>query len=219
MRIKSYFAPSVQAAIAMTRKEFEDDVTLVTSHVAPMESRHLGEYEVVFAIEEANGKEARPSKQNGNPEAVPVRQIEKAATPSAGVSDRGLVESIEAPVPQFTAFQEILLGAVNKKPATSTTLERLESVRSSFIELGIESEMVKVLMILVERSMSSVVPELARQPLIRLDDQHGPVERCATIERPRRHRGVLSSSSDTSLSSAEQAFLLSVTAQPAGDRS
>lgn len=52
MRIKSYFAPSVQTAIALARKEFGDDVTLVTSHVAALDNRHLGEYEVVFAIEE-----------------------------------------------------------------------------------------------------------------------------------------------------------------------
>jgi hypothetical protein len=52
MRIKSYFAPSVQAAIAIARKEFGDCVTLVTSHVASLDNRHLGEYEVVFAIEE-----------------------------------------------------------------------------------------------------------------------------------------------------------------------
>jgi hypothetical protein len=52
MRIKSYFAASVQSAIAMARREFGDEVTLVTSHIAAAESRHLGEYEVVFAIDE-----------------------------------------------------------------------------------------------------------------------------------------------------------------------
>lgn len=52
MRIKSYFACSVQSAIGLARKEFGDDVTLVTSHAAPLEARHLGDYEVVFAIEE-----------------------------------------------------------------------------------------------------------------------------------------------------------------------
>jgi hypothetical protein len=52
MRIKSYFAPSVQTAIALARKEFGDGVTLVTSHVTSLDNRHLGEYEVVFAIEE-----------------------------------------------------------------------------------------------------------------------------------------------------------------------
>lgn len=52
MRIKSYFAPSVQAAIALVHKEFGHHVTLITSHVASLENRHLGEYEVVFAVEE-----------------------------------------------------------------------------------------------------------------------------------------------------------------------
>ena len=53
MRIKSYFAPSVQSAISTARKEFGDEVTLVTSHAAALESRHLGDYEVVFAVEES----------------------------------------------------------------------------------------------------------------------------------------------------------------------
>jgi flagellar biosynthesis GTPase FlhF len=52
MRIKSYFAPSVQNAITLARKEFGDDITLVTSHAVSLDARHLGEYEVVFAIEE-----------------------------------------------------------------------------------------------------------------------------------------------------------------------
>ena len=51
MRIKSYFAASVQSAIALARAEFGDDVTLVTSHVSSLDNRHLGEYEVVFAVE------------------------------------------------------------------------------------------------------------------------------------------------------------------------
>ena len=44
MRIKSYFAASVQSAIGLARREFGDDVTLVTSHASALEARHLGEY-------------------------------------------------------------------------------------------------------------------------------------------------------------------------------
>lgn len=66
MRIKSYFSASVQSAIALARAEFGDNVTLVTSHMSAVESRHLGEYEVVFAIEEASepAEEAEPAARD-----------------------------------------------------------------------------------------------------------------------------------------------------------
>jgi hypothetical protein len=81
MRIKSYFAPSVQAAIAIARKEFGDCVTLVTSHVASLDNRHLGEYEVVFAIEEK------------------VDQPEEQAEPPAPAFQDLLQQAITAPPP------------------------------------------------------------------------------------------------------------------------
>jgi hypothetical protein len=51
MRIKSYFAGSIQTAMRQARDEFGDDVMLVTSRVTDPEIRHLGEYEVVLAVD------------------------------------------------------------------------------------------------------------------------------------------------------------------------
>jgi hypothetical protein len=81
MRIKSYFTPSVQAAITLARKEFGDCVTLVTSHVASLDNRHLGEYEVVFAIEEK------------------VDQPEEQVEPPAPAFQDLLQQAIAAPLP------------------------------------------------------------------------------------------------------------------------
>ena len=50
MKIKSYFAKSVEAAILEARQELGSDAMLVTSRRAAPESRHLGEYEVVFGV-------------------------------------------------------------------------------------------------------------------------------------------------------------------------
>ena len=50
MKIKSYFASTVPNAIAMARQELGPDAMLVTSRPAPPESRHLGEFEVVFGV-------------------------------------------------------------------------------------------------------------------------------------------------------------------------
>ncbi len=51
MKIKSYFSRSPESAIAMARQELGAEAVLVDSRKAPPESRHLGEYEVVFACD------------------------------------------------------------------------------------------------------------------------------------------------------------------------
>jgi flagellar biosynthesis protein FlhF len=48
MKIKSYFASSVEQAIQQARQELGTEAMLVTSRRAAVESRHLGAYEVVF---------------------------------------------------------------------------------------------------------------------------------------------------------------------------
>jgi flagellar biosynthesis protein FlhF len=49
MKMKSYFAPTVEAAMAQARSELGPDALLVNSRKAPPEALGLGEYEVVFA--------------------------------------------------------------------------------------------------------------------------------------------------------------------------
>ena len=49
MKIKSYFSRTVEDAMAAASQELGPDAMLVNSRKTPIESRHLGEYEVVFA--------------------------------------------------------------------------------------------------------------------------------------------------------------------------
>jgi len=51
MRIKSYYAHAVEDAMAMARQELGAEAMLVNSRKSPLETRHLGEYEVVFATD------------------------------------------------------------------------------------------------------------------------------------------------------------------------
>src|ERR1700719_3942405 len=48
MKIKSYYASSVEQAIQKARQELGTEAMLVTSRRAAAEARHLGAYEVVF---------------------------------------------------------------------------------------------------------------------------------------------------------------------------
>jgi hypothetical protein len=120
MRIKSYFAPSVQAAIAAARQEFGEAVTLVTSHIAPPESRSFGEYEVVFAIEEKV-----------------VAQAPKEA-PSVPTVPESKEQPVELPL--FTGFQTELLKAVAGRGVgpQPNTVGQLANIRNCLIELGID---------------------------------------------------------------------------------
>jgi flagellar biosynthesis protein FlhF len=51
MRLKSYFAGTVEAAMRLARRELGEEALLMNSRPAPPEARHLGRYEVVFAAD------------------------------------------------------------------------------------------------------------------------------------------------------------------------
>ena len=54
MKIKSYFASSVEQAIQKARQELGTEAMLVTSRRAAPEARHLGAYEVVFGAPDSD---------------------------------------------------------------------------------------------------------------------------------------------------------------------
>src|SRR5689334_19604293 len=49
MKIKSYYSHSVEDAMASARQELGPEAMLLNTRKAPPETRHLGDYEVVFA--------------------------------------------------------------------------------------------------------------------------------------------------------------------------
>ena len=69
MKIKSYFAGTVETAIARARKEFGPEAMLMNSRKSSPECRHLGEYEVVFACPNAADAHIESPKQDV--EAIP----------------------------------------------------------------------------------------------------------------------------------------------------
>jgi flagellar biosynthesis protein FlhF len=65
MKIKSYFASSVEQAVQKARQELGTEAMLVTSRRAAAEARHLGAYEVVFGAPdtEESASPRLPSKE------------------------------------------------------------------------------------------------------------------------------------------------------------
>ena len=60
MKLKSYFANSVEDAMAMARQELGPDAMLVNSRKSFLEARHLGAYEVVFVTEMPDAETGEP---------------------------------------------------------------------------------------------------------------------------------------------------------------
>src|SRR5712671_150456 len=78
MRLKSYYAGTVESAICLARQEMGEDAMLVNSRKAQPEARHLGAYEVVFAAAQDPVREAIAAR----PEPVRPRKIEEPVPPA-----------------------------------------------------------------------------------------------------------------------------------------
>src|SRR5208283_6016836 len=74
--VKSFFAPSFQAAMERAGREMGPDALLLDSREAPPEARHLGAYEVVFGVAgsepnaAAESPAADPGEKSGTPSPV-----------------------------------------------------------------------------------------------------------------------------------------------------
>jgi flagellar biosynthesis protein FlhF len=67
MKIKSYFARTVEDAVAQAREELGPDAMLVNSRRAEEEAREMGEYEVVFAADSGSATPVSSSSNAAQP--------------------------------------------------------------------------------------------------------------------------------------------------------
>jgi flagellar biosynthesis protein FlhF len=77
MKIKSYFANTVEEAMAQARQELGPDAMLVNSRKSSIETRHLGVYEVVFVTEMPGDQEAAATGANAQISATGDRLTEQ----------------------------------------------------------------------------------------------------------------------------------------------
>jgi flagellar biosynthesis protein FlhF len=89
MKIKSYYSRTVEDAMAAARQEMGPDAMLVNSRKAPLEVRHLGEYEVVFANV---GAAVAPAEASLN---LPGERAEPFTVPQAPPGNRLSTEVAE----------------------------------------------------------------------------------------------------------------------------
>ncbi len=76
MRIKSFYADTVEGAVTLARREMGAEAMLVESRKAPLEARHLGEYEVVCAlVPEAENAQPQAAEDPGAQDARLAREL------------------------------------------------------------------------------------------------------------------------------------------------
>ena len=100
MKIKSYFARSVEQAIHDARRELGREATLITTRRAAPEARHLGAYEVVFGIAQTPEGTSASSSTNLDAELAILRDqldgikrlLRLGSTGSSGYSKAGFNE-------------------------------------------------------------------------------------------------------------------------------
>jgi flagellar biosynthesis protein FlhF len=78
MRLKSYFSGTVEAAMALAREELGPDAMLVHSKRTTAETRHLGYYEIVFAVEDSELPAEKPPPPAASPATLVPPQPESA---------------------------------------------------------------------------------------------------------------------------------------------
>jgi flagellar biosynthesis protein FlhF len=101
MRLKSYFAGSVEAAVALARQELGEDAMLVYSRDASAEARHLGRYEVVFALAgDGDAAAPPPAASSGAP---PSR-----ATPAEAAASQDVAAALDRIRREVTAMRREL---------------------------------------------------------------------------------------------------------------
>lgn len=156
MKLKSYFADTVEAAMSQASRELGDDALLVYSREAHPEARYLGAYEVVFALSPATA-------------AGPPGALAEAPPPVLGSglpprSDREIAHE------RFSRELELLRRKV----------DRLASAASAGPAFGAESRgaLAEVTDGLV---LAGLAPGIVREVALRIRDRSG----CTVTEAPR----------------------------------
>jgi len=81
MRLKSYFADTIEEAISQARREMGSDAMLVNSKRSGVEARHLGAYEVVCAGEtEARSETPDTQRKRSAADAPPMDRLSQDVT-------------------------------------------------------------------------------------------------------------------------------------------
>ena len=133
MRIKSYFASTVEGALSEARRELGPEAILIESRRSATESRRLGAYEVVCALAApkpgAPGTAARPGQEPAaEQDGIPPSQGLRSSGPAAGRTSEQLSHLNDS----ISAFLDRLDGLTRQlRGAESSALRLIAAGKSS----------------------------------------------------------------------------------------
>ncbi|HTC32551.1 MAG TPA: hypothetical protein VK724_04220 [Bryobacteraceae bacterium] len=143
MRIKSFFAASVEQAIQEARQELGPDAMLITSRRSSPEARNLGAYEVVFGLQSTSAKGSKP----------------RAAAPSADLS--GELQNLRA---QLQEIKSTLQGPRSPEQATPDAEELFSQLVSLDLSRNVARDVVAAaVQVRDQLSLGSSSPALSLQ--------------------------------------------------------
>jgi flagellar biosynthesis protein FlhF len=137
MRLKSYFAGTVESAISLARQEMGEDAKLVSSRKTLPESRRLGLYEVVFAasqepaLEPAARAEAVKPPKTDQPSPALAQEMEEMRRQIAKVSaqvSRGARRSHRPANLALDDLDETLIAHEVDRDLAGSVLRKLEAL-------------------------------------------------------------------------------------------
>jgi flagellar biosynthesis protein FlhF len=156
MKLKSYFADGVEAAMEMASKELGSEAMLVYSRQASPEARHLGAYEVVFGVGDPGAEEAGESAQK---QTAPFQADAGRTSPENPAELQRLTDELG----DLKRLVGRLAGSVTRaniaQPDPGPLSEPLAEITDSLLETGIGDEAVHELLTSLRRS-----PELQGLP-------------------------------------------------------
>ncbi len=139
MKLKSYFADSVEAAISLAGKELGPDAMLVYSRAAPAEARYLGAYEVVFGVPPV--KEQPEADTPNTPAAAPSQIL----SPDEDLSgNRPLAREVAGLRKQMERLTRTLVrGDLFAHPAEVAGGGHLEPFLDFLFEVDVEPDLIQ----------------------------------------------------------------------------
>ena len=137
MRLKSYFAGTVQAAMLLAREELGPEAMLVQSKRTTADTRHMGQYEVVFALQDPEPEPGRPSFQ----------QIFVSASDASvrGPAIEQLSAELELLKRRIENMSGTLSAAEQPTPAQLQSDKRRQSLIRSLIEQDLQPDLAEAL--------------------------------------------------------------------------
>jgi flagellar biosynthesis protein FlhF len=132
MRIKSYFAGSVEQAIHEARHELGGEAVLITSRRAAPEARHLGAYEVVFGTSPGTDLPAAAETPDLNREVAVLRdQVENI---KRSMQSNGAASPTYAQPEMERLYQELVAAGLDAVVAQRTLDEASNAWRALPVE-------------------------------------------------------------------------------------